>query len=968
MASKYNIVVKAVLNKADLYKQVKEIETGLKPLNLKINVLGSTKADDLAAIDNQLTRWQNKLLSLRATNSKIWKTDEIQKMNRELQLLMKSYDGTKASRDKINTDLNSITTAFGNQQKALKNSKKDWKDVFSSITGQIGLAIDKMLLWKIAGDLVFGTMKQIQQAQQLIIDLNKETTNIRIVTGMSAESVNKLSKEYNELGKEYGATTIEVSQAATEWLRAGKSQADTTELVKSSLMLAKLANMDTATATEKLGAVMNGFNLEAQQSIGVLDRLVALDNAFFTSTEEIISAMQRSSSVAQSSGVDFEHLAAYITAVSSKTRTSAESIGEAMKTMLTRMQTIKMGKFFEDETQSLSDVEKALAQPGIEIALRKSNREFRDMQDVLDDIGTRWETFDPIQQSVIAGAIAGTRQAEKFRTIMNNFPEIQRALNIEIESGGLALSRYDIYLQSVEASSNRLKAAWEKVVMGILDSNILNFFNNFMGAILDTVADLSYMDKVMVGLSTNPLFLVIDYIYSKITGTPMAIQKLITGVQTYLGAVSKEKGIEKVSTPLTSGKKSTSTSEEDGSFLTSGGAASATKELSDNQKAYNDLLKMAVDMLKDKANAEKDALKDELDGYKQIIDAQKEILDQQEQERKYKDEMADKNKELSDIENELLEIQFDNSEWANKRRKELTEERVKKQKDIEDKQADHSVDMQKDALDKEYDDYKKYIDAKIKEIDNYLKETGTITQEAIALLADKSSGFYQELIDWNRKFGTGVDADVTDKWNKAFDSVITYSGAAGGALTAVDNKVASSGTAVDGLTNKWDNLVDRINAAKKATSDPYFGGGAPFDRNKDPYGGGAPFDRGGTPYTGKDLYADDNPYLYDSWFYGGFDSGGIVGIPKLQSGQKFAQVMEGEAMTTPNQIERFINSTLPNLISAGSGGDSNVNLVFNVAGSIDKDIMPQFEKKVLDTINKAMKKRGFRSGVTSYSV
>lgn len=907
MASKYNIVVKAVLNKADLYKQVKDLEGQVKqkPINIAVKAEALSKAG-------------------------------------------------RATKD-FTANLNSA-----------KTSGKSLGDAFGNIGAQIGLAMNKMLLWKVAGDVIFGTMRQIQDAQQYIIDLNKEMTNIRIVTNMSAESANNLSKEYNGLAKEYGATTIEVAQAATEWLRAGKSQEDTTELIKSSLMMSKLANMDAATATEKLGAVMNGFNLQAEQSIGVLDRLVALDNAYQTSTEEIITAMQRSSAVAQSSGVDFEHLAAYITAVSSKTRTSAESIGESMKTMLTRMQTIKMGKFFEDETQSLSDVEKALAQPGIEIALRKSNREFRDMQDVINDIGERWETFDPIQQSIIAGAIAGTRQIEKFRTIMNNFPEIQRALNIEIESGGLALSRYEIYLQSVEASSNRLRSNWEELVMTILNSDILNFFNNWTAAILDTTTKIITLDVSIATLGQDVVGLV-KALLGFGAWNP-AKNSVLGNMLKFMGDIKMKQAPEKVSTPLTSGKKSTSTSEEDGSFLTSGGAASATKELSDNQKAYNDLLKMAVDMLKDKANAEKDALKDELDGYKQIIDAQKEILDQQEQERKYKDEMADKNKELSDIENELFEIQFDNSEWANKRRKELTEERVKKQKDIEDKQADHSVDMQKDALDKEYDDYKKYIDAKIKEIDNYLKETGTITQEAIALLADKSSGFYQELIDWNRKFGTGVDADVTDKWNKAFDSVITYSGAAGGALSAVDNKVATSGVAVDGLTNKWDNLVDRINAAKKATSDPYFGGGAPFDRNKDPYGGGAPFDRGGTPYTGKDLYADDNPYLYDSWFYGGFDSGGIVGIPKLQSGQKFAQVMEGEAMTTPNQIERFINSTLPNLISAGSGGDSNVNLVFNVAGSIDKDIMPQFEKKVLDTINKAMKKRGFRSGVTSYSV
>jgi TP901 family phage tail tape measure protein len=76
---------------------------------------------------------------------------------------------------------------------------------------------------------------------------------------------------------------------------------------------------------------MNGFQLQATDMGSVLDRLVALDNAYATSVAEIADAMQRSSNSAKQSGVSLTELASYITILSSTTRKSAESIGESLK-------------------------------------------------------------------------------------------------------------------------------------------------------------------------------------------------------------------------------------------------------------------------------------------------------------------------------------------------------------------------------------------------------------------------------------------------------------------------------------------------------------------------------------------------------------------------------------------------------------------------------------------------------------
>ena len=131
--------------------------------------------------------------------------------------------------------------------------------------------------------VIYGAINQFRQGIEYIKDLDKELTNVQVVTGMSEESVQALGMQYNSLAKEMGATTLEVAKGNLEWLRQGKTAQEANELVKSSLVLSKLGNLETAQSTEYLTSTLNGFKLEAEDSMGVIDKIIALDNSFSTS-------------------------------------------------------------------------------------------------------------------------------------------------------------------------------------------------------------------------------------------------------------------------------------------------------------------------------------------------------------------------------------------------------------------------------------------------------------------------------------------------------------------------------------------------------------------------------------------------------------------------------------------------------------------------------------------------------------
>jgi len=144
------------------------------------------------------------------------------------------------------------------------------------------------------------------------------------------------------------------------------------------------------------------------------------------------------------------------------------------KTMFARLENIKLGKMFEDDTTNINDVERALGL--VNIRLRDTETSFRPMGDVMDEIAEKWSTMNEIEQSAVANAIAGVRQRENFLVLMSNYNEVLEAQAIQLHSVGLATERYEIYMDSIEGKTNTLKASIETLWQKALNDDVIKFF------------------------------------------------------------------------------------------------------------------------------------------------------------------------------------------------------------------------------------------------------------------------------------------------------------------------------------------------------------------------------------------------------------------------------------------------------------------------------------------------------------
>lgn len=171
------------------------------------------------------------------------------------------------------------------------------------------------------------------EARETIVELDSAVTDLGMATGQSREKTYDLLQDYNRLAGQLGSTTTQVAQAADRWLRQGHSISDTTTLIEDAMVLSKVSQLDSATATEHLTAAMKGYKVAAQDVIGIVDKLAAVDLESATDAGGLAEAMSRTAVTADMAGISMDRLLGYLAVVGETTQKSMSSVGESFKTI-----------------------------------------------------------------------------------------------------------------------------------------------------------------------------------------------------------------------------------------------------------------------------------------------------------------------------------------------------------------------------------------------------------------------------------------------------------------------------------------------------------------------------------------------------------------------------------------------------------------------------------------------------------
>lgn len=358
--------------------------------------------------------------------------------------------------------------AFMNIARAITEAEMPLKRS-NELMNKLWITMKNTVRWQITSGLLTGFTGAIGDAYRYAEDLNESLNNIRIVTGKSTAEMAQFAKQANRAAKELNTTTTKYTDASLIYYQQGLDDKQVKARTDVTAKFANVSRENLTTSSEYLTAIWNNFAKGSKNLEYFADVIVALGAATASSSQEIATGLNKFAATAETVGLSYEYATAALATVTATTRQSADVVGTAFKTLFSRIQDLELGKTLDDGT-TLGKYSKALDAVGVSI--KDSNGELRDMDRILDDVGSTWNTLNKDEQVALAQAVGGVRQYAQFIALMDNWDFMKENLETAKNATGELQNQADIFAESWEAARKNVKASAE----GIYDSLVKDEF------------------------------------------------------------------------------------------------------------------------------------------------------------------------------------------------------------------------------------------------------------------------------------------------------------------------------------------------------------------------------------------------------------------------------------------------------------------------------------------------------------
>ena len=384
---------------------------------------------------------------------------------------------------------------------------------FKSIVGEIGNSVANV---QILGQ----AFQQMKDGFKTFLDFNKGLTNISYTMDMSKEQLSSLGSSAVDMAKDLSMSLDNTMDIYQIYANMNTTSKEIQETAKPTAILSNLSGVDASTAADQVQGILQQFHMledgsttAADASMHVVDVLDKISGAvgmdYAKGIKVMTDAVQASGQVAFDAGMSYEQLAAISAKVAERTREDGSSIGNALKTIITR--TTKVGKMpqYADEVDNatLSNASESLHSVGIDVY--NPDGSDRGIITVLSELKAKWDDLSDAQQAKIAFDVAATRQTSKFKSILDAFSESMTLAGEATTTSGNAEANQEKYMESFSGKIQAIKTQ--------MDEFWLNFYNSDqVSGALDFVQGLT---KGFTGLeeAIGPIPTLITAVFSALT-------------------------------------------------------------------------------------------------------------------------------------------------------------------------------------------------------------------------------------------------------------------------------------------------------------------------------------------------------------------------------------------------------------------------------------------------------------------
>ena len=407
----------------------------------------------------------------------------------DLGLLNKSFKDAGTSLDQYREKLQKLgpsgEQAFNTLASSILKAEVPLKQT-NGLLNEFATTLKNTARWQLSSSILHGFMGSLQTAFYYAQDLNESLNNIRIVTGNSVDEMAKFAVEANKAAQALSTTTTEYTNAALIYYQQGLSDEEVRERTDVTVKMANVARESAEIVSQQMTAVWNNFDDGSKSLEYYADVMTALGAATASSTDEIAEGLEKFASVADTVGLSYEYATAALATVTATTRQSADVVGNAFKTLFARLEGLNLGETLDDGTD-LNKYSSALLAVGINI--KDVNGDMKSMDQILDELGSKWNTLAKDQQMALAQTIAGVRQYTQLIALMDNWDFFQSNLDVANGAEGALQEQADIYAESWEAARDRVKAAAEEIYSELLNDKFFIDLNNGFAGFLNLLSN-----------------------------------------------------------------------------------------------------------------------------------------------------------------------------------------------------------------------------------------------------------------------------------------------------------------------------------------------------------------------------------------------------------------------------------------------------------------------------------------------
>lgn len=256
----------------------------------------------------------------------------------------------------------------------------------SSTLGKIATTFGNTVRWGITSGILQEMMGSISNSVRYMKDLDESLTQIQMVTSNSVKDMRELAQYANQAAQALATTTVDYTNAIKVFSQEGFSLPEAKIQAELAVTLANVSEQDTATTADQITAYRNAFGLSIEEMSQSLDKLANVANNTAANVGELMTAAQRSASVAASVGASEDVFLASISTIQSVTRQSAEEIGNGLKTIMQRFADIRAGGSSSEGGDSVDYGEYAQALSKVGVEVLDAMGEFKGFDQILKEL------------------------------------------------------------------------------------------------------------------------------------------------------------------------------------------------------------------------------------------------------------------------------------------------------------------------------------------------------------------------------------------------------------------------------------------------------------------------------------------------------------------------------------------------------------------------------------------------------